>query len=41
MSIFGKLSGGYDELWKAIIRPPKDEYDIKELGEYIFLAILM
>jgi len=31
MEIFG-VKGGYSDLWKAIIRPPKDEYTIDELG---------
>lgn len=26
------LSGGYSQLWKAIIRPPKDLYEIEDLG---------
>jgi pimeloyl-ACP methyl ester carboxylesterase len=36
MSIFKKIAGGYDELWKAIIRPPRDTYDILDLGESEF-----
>jgi len=27
-----KLKEGYAELWKAIIRPPKDKYSISDLG---------
>ncbi len=26
------MKGGYQDLWKAIIRPPRDEYNISELG---------
>ena len=29
--MFG-VSGSYSDLWKAIIRPPKDEYTIEDLG---------
>jgi hypothetical protein len=32
MSFFKKIIGGYDELWKAIIRPPRDDYEMEELG---------
>ena len=33
MSIFTKLFGGsYDDLWKAVIRPTRDEYTDAELG---------
>lgn len=33
MEYFKRLfTGGYEEMWKAIIRPPKDEYSDKELG---------
>lgn len=28
--------GGYDELWKAVIRPPRDEYNETELGPDTF-----
>jgi alpha-beta hydrolase superfamily lysophospholipase len=27
---------GYSSLWKAIIRPPKDEYDMEDLGPKLF-----
>lgn len=27
-----KISGSYEDLWKAIIRPPKDEYKVEDLG---------
>ena len=40
MSIFKKISGGYDELWKAIIRPPRDIYDLQELGIFNFKIII-
>ena len=30
MSIFKQF--GYDDLWKAIIRPPRSEYKISDLG---------
>eukprot|EP00331_Platyophrya_macrostoma_P010127 CAMPEP_0176429674 /NCGR_PEP_ID=MMETSP0127-20121128/13838_1 /TAXON_ID=938130 /ORGANISM="Platyophrya macrostoma, Strain WH" /LENGTH=401 /DNA_ID=CAMNT_0017811497 /DNA_START=36 /DNA_END=1241 /DNA_ORIENTATION=- len=30
--MFGKLKGGYEEVWKAIIRPPRDEYSLYDLG---------
>lgn len=30
--MFGNLKGGYSDLWKAIIRPPRDEYETKDLG---------
>jgi hypothetical protein len=32
MSFFKKITGSYDELWKAIIRPPRDDYILEELG---------
>lgn len=31
------LLGGYDELWKAILRPPRDIYDVKDLGQDRFI----
>ena len=37
MNILFKLFGGsYDDLWKAIIRPNKDEYTLEELGPFKF-----
>lgn len=36
MSIFKKIAGSYDELWKAIIRPPRDSYEISDLGDTEF-----
>ena len=30
--MFSSLSNGYEDLWKAIIRPPRDDYNISELG---------
>jgi cephalosporin-C deacetylase-like acetyl esterase len=33
MNILAKFFGGsYDDLWKAVIRPPRDEYEDTELG---------
>lgn len=32
MSIFSKVTDGYQDLWKAIIRPPREQYQIKDLG---------
>lgn len=32
MSWFKKIGSGYSELWKAIIRPPREEYSEEELG---------
>ena len=28
-----KVSGNYSDLWKAIIRPPRDTYTIDMLGK--------
>ena len=36
MAFLGKFKGGYQDLWKAIIRPPRDEYDVKDLGLLLF-----
>jgi len=33
MTFLGKFKGSYQDLWKAIIRPPRDEYAIKDLGK--------
>jgi len=30
--MFDKYLSGYENLWKAIIRPPRDKYEIKDLG---------
>ena len=30
--MFSSLSNGYEDLWKAIIRPPRDDYNISDLG---------
>lgn len=30
--MFTNLKGGYSDLWKAIIRPPRDIYNIEDLG---------
>ena len=34
MAFLGKFKGGYQDLWKAIIRPPKDEYVLTDLGNF-------
>jgi hypothetical protein len=34
--MFSKIKDGYGDLWKAIIRPPKEEYNIKDLGNIYF-----
>jgi pimeloyl-ACP methyl ester carboxylesterase len=36
MAFFEKLKEQYSELWKAIIRPPRDHYEIKDLGPTVF-----
>ena len=37
MNLLFKLFGGsYDDLWKAIIRPNRDEYSLEELGPFKF-----
>ncbi|CAJ1340055.1 unnamed protein product [Effrenium voratum] len=36
MSFFSKLYEQYAELWKAVIRPPRDQYEIKDLGPAVF-----
>jgi len=37
MNLLIKIFGGsYDDLWKAIIRPNKDDYTLEELGPYKF-----
>lgn len=36
MSFFGRLTG-YDELWKAIIRPPREQYQLADLGPDRFI----
>jgi len=36
MTFLGKFKGSYQDLWKAIIRPPRDEYAIKDLGPQEF-----
>jgi hypothetical protein len=35
MAFIKKLTSGYSQLWKAIIRPPRDEYDIADLGSKV------
>ena len=32
----GQLEISYETLWKSIIRPPRDEYDLEQLGDKIF-----
>ena len=32
MNFFKAIFSGYSELWKAIIRPPRDEYEMELLG---------
>ena len=34
------FKGSYSDLWKAIIRPPRDEYTTSELGKRIFKGTL-
>eukprot|EP00747_Dinoflagellata_sp_TGD_P112818 gnl/TRDRNA2_/TRDRNA2_171564_c1_seq1.p1 gnl/TRDRNA2_/TRDRNA2_171564_c1~~gnl/TRDRNA2_/TRDRNA2_171564_c1_seq1.p1 ORF type:complete len:415 (-),score=56.05 gnl/TRDRNA2_/TRDRNA2_171564_c1_seq1:91-1335(-) len=36
MAFLGKITEQYSELWKAIIRPPRDIYEIKDLGPTVF-----
>ncbi|CAK9078062.1 unnamed protein product [Durusdinium trenchii] len=36
MSFFSKLYEQYTELWRAVIRPPRDQYEIKDLGPAVF-----
>ena len=31
-----QLEISYETLWKSIIRPPKDEYDLDQLGDKKF-----
>lgn len=31
-----KVSGNYSDLWKAIIRPPRDTYTLDSLGIHSF-----
>ena len=33
----GQLEISYETLWKSIIRPPKDEYDLDQLGDKKFI----
>jgi hypothetical protein len=35
--MFKQLGGSYDDLWRAIIRPPRDEYSIADLGPNSFI----
>lgn len=36
MAFFTRINDQYSELWKAIIRPPRDTYEIKDLGPTVF-----
>eukprot|EP00746_Dinoflagellata_sp_MGD_P040959 gnl/MRDRNA2_/MRDRNA2_198900_c0_seq1.p1 gnl/MRDRNA2_/MRDRNA2_198900_c0~~gnl/MRDRNA2_/MRDRNA2_198900_c0_seq1.p1 ORF type:complete len:427 (-),score=70.80 gnl/MRDRNA2_/MRDRNA2_198900_c0_seq1:5-1246(-) len=36
MAFFTRITDQYSELWKAIIRPPRDTYEIKDLGPTVF-----
>jgi pimeloyl-ACP methyl ester carboxylesterase len=36
MAFFARLTG-YDELWKAIIRPPREQYEVSDLGPTQFM----
>lgn len=36
MSFLSRLEEQYSELWRAIIRPPRDIYELKELGPNVF-----
>jgi len=36
MAFFSKLTDQYAELWKAVIRPPRDKYELKDLGPSVF-----
>ena len=31
--MISKIKEGYEDLWKAIIRPPRDEYKESDLGK--------
>lgn len=30
--MFSSLTNGYEDLWKAIIRPPRDSYLMNDMG---------
>lgn len=34
--VFGKWASNYAVLWKAVIRPPRDTYEIEDLGPQLF-----
>lgn len=36
LGFLSKLNEQYSELWKAVIRPPRDTYEIKDLGPTVF-----
>lgn len=36
MAFLSKLNEQYSELWKAVIRPPRDTYEEKDLGPTVF-----
>jgi len=40
MSFFGLLSS-YDEAWKAIIMPPRQDYSQSDLGQHALFVFLL
>lgn len=36
MAFFSKIGEQYSELWRAVIRPPRDTYELKDLGPTVF-----
>lgn len=36
MAFLGKINEQYSELWRAVIRPPRDVYEVKDLGPTVF-----
>lgn len=36
MAFFSKINEQYSELWKAIVRPPRDSYEVKDIGPTVF-----
>lgn len=30
--MFSSITNGYEDLWKAIIRPPRDDYKLTDMG---------
>ena len=35
-SFLSKFKVGYEDIWKGIIRPPREEYEIKDLGKIVY-----